>query len=1017
MATKGSYDFESAKKDPYSPRAIKGYFSDEEADDLNRTLEVASYEDVDFDSTEARWNDDDSDSDYLCESYSPKVRSTDSHEKKTAHGAQLPEGESSPKPHRRYKPSPQGKEVFVFEEGTNLPKIQSARRVTSADDQTEHGHTRGPRGSKTQYHKEHGEIIPNQVFVELNELMMDKENHHYWQEAGRWIKYEEDLDKDTGRWGKPCVPSLTFRSLLELRNGISKGAILLDLKESTFPGISVHIVEKMLANDQIRAENKISVLNILLQKHRHHLDEDDGTQHFMPDQDVEIQLHHFKKEEHHRKKHHSEIMDKLPENTEATIVLVGCVESLRSPTMSFVRLETAVHLESILEISIPTRFIYVLLGPSTSKMNYHEVGRSISTLMSDRTFHKVAYEAKDSDDLLNGISEFLDCSIVIPPTEVQDEELLRSVIPFQHEMLMKRHKQHDDQLAKEDDHLQPDTGSPAPADDDDPLKRTGKPFGGLIRDIKRRHPKYLSDIKDALNAQCLATIIFIYFAALSPAITFGGLLEEKTKGLMGVSELIISTAIQGVIFCLIGAQPILVLGFSGPLLVFEEAFYSFSEQLNFDYLIGRVWIGFWLIIIVTVLVAFEGSFLVRFISRFTQEIFSILISLIFIYETFNKLFKIFKAYPLLKTYNQTGNSTIAINPNEAQPNTALLSLVLMFGTFSIAFALRKLKTSKFFPGTLRRVIGDFGVPIAILVMVLVDFFIKDTYTQKLFVPDGLSVTDPKCRGWFISPLNASYKDCSFRKEFPYWMMAASVIPAILVFILVFMESQITTLIVSKAERKMVKGSGFHVDLLLIVVMGGISALFGVPWLSATTVRTVTHCNALTVMSKSVSPGDKPQIQYVMEQRVTGFFVAILVGMSIVIGSVLRMIPLAVLFGIFLYMGVTSLNGIQLFDRLLLLLVPPKYHPDCVYVRKVRTRRMHIFTIIQLLCIGILWAINKSVAALAFPFVLILTVPLRMFGLSRIFSEVEMKSLDGDEAEPTFEEKEGIDVYDETTMPS
>lgn len=55
---------------------------------------------------------------------------------------------------------------------------------------------------------------------------------------------------------------------------------------------------------------------------------------------------------------------------------------------------------------------------------------------------------------------------------------------------------------------------------------------------------------------------------------------------------------------------------------------------------GRIWVGMWLIVIVVIIVAVEGSFLVRFISRFTQEIFSILISLIFIYETFNKLIKV-----------------------------------------------------------------------------------------------------------------------------------------------------------------------------------------------------------------------------------------------------------------------------------------------------------------------------------------------------------------------------------------
>lgn len=86
------------------------------------------------------------------------------------------------------------------------------------------------------------------------------------------------------------------------------------------------------------------------------------------------------------------------------------------------------------------------------------------------------------------------------------------------------------------------------------------------------------------------------------------------------------------------------------------------------------------------------------------------------------------------------------------------------------------------------------------------------------------------------------------------------------------------LIISKKERMLQKGSGFHLDLLLIVGMGGLCALFGLPWLAAATVRSVTHANALTVMSKAVAPGDKPKIQEVKEQRVTGLLVSLLVGM-------------------------------------------------------------------------------------------------------------------------------------------
>lgn len=53
-------------------------------------------------------------------------------------------------------------------------------------------------------------------------------------------------------------------------------------------------------------------------------------------------------------------------------------------------------------------------------------------------------------------------------------------------------------------------------------------FGGLIADIKRKVPWYLSDFTDALHVQCIAAFFFMYFASLTPIITFGGLLGAAT---------------------------------------------------------------------------------------------------------------------------------------------------------------------------------------------------------------------------------------------------------------------------------------------------------------------------------------------------------------------------------------------------------------------------------------------------------------------------------------------------------
>uniref|UniRef100_H2S2G3 Anion exchange protein n=1 Tax=Takifugu rubripes TaxID=31033 RepID=H2S2G3_TAKRU len=818
----------------------------------------------------------------------------------------------------------------------------------------------------------------------------------YWQETGRWGGYEECFDPQSGVWASSHISYLTFKSLIQLRRTMNTGVTIFDCEEKSLESIAEKMVSEMVSKKEIRPKDRDGVLKSLLQNPSH----SDPESQALTDG---VDLHKFSVKER-----------------------VCALDFLERPTVVFVRLKESAELGSALEAPMPVRFVFVLVGPSSADMDYHETGRAMAALLADKVFNQAALQAKTARELTEAVADFMDCSIVIPPTEIQNEAMLTSIIGFQKKLLQDRNQASNPPARRDSKARRVSIATGPPPED--PLSRTGRPFGGMIRDIRRRYQHYRSDITDALNAQVLAAVIFIYFAALSPAITFGGLLADKVDNMMGVPELLISTSIQGIIFCFVAAQPVLVIGFSGPLLVFEEAFYAFCKSQGIEYIVGRVWVGVWLVIIVVVIVAFEGSFLVRFISRFTQEIFSILISLIFIYETFAKLGRIFKDHPLILNYdhvnssvenpwhprveetliydNATGNTTIIINTiKPPYPNTALLSMCLMLGCFFIAFFLRQFKNGTFLPGKVRRLIGDFGVPISMFLMIVLDYNIADTYTQKLVVPKGLMVSNPAKRGWLINPFGE-------HEPFPVWLMFASCVPALLVFILIFLESQITTLIVSKPERKMVKGSGFHFDLLILVCMGGLSAIFGVPWLSAATVRSVTHANALTVMSK----GPKPVIEKVMEQRVSGILVALLVGLSILMEPILKMIPISALFGIFLYMGVTSLNGIQLWDRILLLLIPKKYHPDEPYVNRVSTGRMHVFTAIQIVCLAVLWIVKSSPISLALPFVLILTIPLRMFMTGHLFTEVEMKCLDADDAKVTFEEEPGQDVYYESQMP-
>lgn len=71
-------------------------------------------------------------------------------------------------------------------------------------------------------------------------------------------------------------------------------------------------------------------------------------------------------------------------------------------------------------------------------------------------------------------------------------------------------------------------------------------------------------------------------------------------------------------------------------------------------------------------------------------------------------------------------------------------------------------------------------------------------------------------------------------------------------------------------------------------------------------------------------------------------------------------------------------------------MPVKYHTGA-YASKVLTYRMHIFTAIQVVALAVLWIVNESPISLAFPFFLIMMVPLRkVFG--RFYSPSELDAV-------------------------
>ncbi|XP_029940355.1 electrogenic sodium bicarbonate cotransporter 1-like [Salarias fasciatus] len=890
---------------------------------------------------------------------------------------------------------------------------------------------------------------PPQLFTELDELLAVDGQEMEWKETARWIKFEEKVEKGGERWSKPHVATLSLHSLMELKTCIEKGTIMLDLEASTLPQVVEIITDNQIEIGQLKPELKDKVMYTLLRKHRHQTKKSNLRSLADIGKSVSSASRLFSSQENgsptttHRNLTSNSLSDfsdkpekdqlknkfmkKLPRDAEASNVLVGEVDFLETPCVAFVRLQQAVMLGALTEVPVPTRFLFVLLGPKGKAKSYREIGRAIATLMSDEVFHDIAYKAKDRQDLLAGIEEFLEEVIVLPPGEwdpnirIEPPKTLPS--PDKRKNLytgleppqMNGDTAHDDGLG----------GGGGGHEVGEELQRTRRFCGGLILDIKRKLPFFASDFYDALHIQSLSAILFIYLGTVTNAITFGGLLGDATENMQGVLESFLGTALTGAVFCLLAGQPLTILSSTGPVLVFERLLFNFSKEHEFDYLEFRLWIGLWSAFLCLLLVATDASFLVQYFTRFTEEGFSALISFIFIYDAFKKMLKLAHHNPINSNYDPNlitqydcrctpGNSSALLDINDWAnstdlpanatwasltreqcrrfdgklvgeacgyvPDITLMSLILFFGTYACSMGLKKFKTSRFFPTRVRKLISDFAIILTILVFCGVDAIVG-VDTPKLIVPSEFKPTSP-LRGWFIPPFGGN----------PWWVYLAAALPALLVTILIFMDQQITAVIVNRKEHKLKKGAGYHLDLFWVAILMAVCSFMGLPWYVAATVISIAHIDSLKMETETSAPGEQPKFLGVREQRVTGIFVFLLTGLSVFMAPILKFIPMPVLYGVFLYMGVASLNGVQFMDRLMLLLMPAKHQPDLIYLRHVPQRRIHLFTFIQALCLALLWILKSTVAAIIFPVMILALVAVRK-AMDYVFSQHDLSYLD------------------------
>ncbi len=269
------------------------------------------------------------------------------------------------------------------------------------------------------------------------------------------------------------------------------------------------------------------------------------------------------------------------------------------------------------------------------------------------------------------------------------------------------------------------------------LTPSGVLFGGLVNDLRRKIPFLVSDFTDGFTTKTLASVFFLFFACLAPAIAFGGLLAVLTEGQIGVVEMLVASAVAGVVYALVAGQPLTILGSTGPVIIFMGLLYGITLRYGVPYLPTLAWIGLWTCAILLVLVALDASCWIRYFTRFTDEVFAALISLIFIFEAVKDMVHVF-------TDHKVGY------------DTALLSLVLSVGTFWVAMNLSRFRRSPYLRRWVREFLADFGPALAMLATTCVAFALHEVHLETLDVPTSLAPVADGPGWWTLPKLQCGY---------------------------------------------------------------------------------------------------------------------------------------------------------------------------------------------------------------------------------------------------------------------
>ncbi|KAM9058505.1 solute carrier family 4 member 11 isoform 3-T3 [Megaptera novaeangliae] len=650
------------------------------------------------------------------------------------------------------------------------------------------------------------------------------------------------------------------------------------------------------------------------------------------------------------------------------------------------------------ENSCEVRFVILVLAPPKMKSTKTatEVGRTFATMFLDITFRQKLLKTRTEEEFKEAL--------------VHQRQLL-TVMSHCPSISMK-----DYSMSSVCTHRPPQP----------PRHKDFLPMGrGIREDIARRFPVYPLDFTDGIIGKnkavgkYITTTLFLYFACLLPTIAFGSLNDENTNGAIDVQKTIAGQSIGGLLYALFSGQPLVVLLTTAPLALYIHVIRGICDDYDLDFSTFYAWTGLWNSFFLTLYALFNLSLVMSLFKRSTEEIIALFISITFVLDAVKGMVKIFQKYycghnpgnyyedrsspvsllglspSLNSSLHAALNTSLLAGPPELpsvgsqgpEPlarDTAVLSLLIMLGTLWLSYTLYQFKKSPYLHPYMREILSDCALPISVLTFSLISSY---------------GFQEIKMGKFRYNPSKSLFEMAEMH-SLSLVAVSGAMGLGFLLSMLFFIEQNLVAALANAPENRLVKGTAYHWDLLLVAIINTGLSLFGLPWIHAAYPHSPLHVRALALVEERVENGHIYEtIVSVKETRLTTLGASILVGFSLLLLPFpLQWIPKPVLYGLFLYIALTSIDGNQLFARMVLLLKDQTSYPPTHYIRRVPQRKIHYFTGLQVLQLLLLCAFGMSTLPymkMIFPLIMIAMIPIRYNLLPQI---IEAKYLDAMDAE-------------------